>query len=118
MSEQPRMVKLTTMWERVSAKGTRYFSGFLGDAQLLMFDGGERDHPSKPGERVHVWNVLCQERDPDRRPPRRELSARGETTWQATREKLDAATNGSKEDREEHIKRLAGAFTPDTEIPF
>ena len=62
------MVKIAEMWERTSAKGTRYFSGFLGDAQLLLFNAGERDHPTRPGERVRVWPLMIQERDPSRRP--------------------------------------------------
>jgi hypothetical protein len=66
MADQ-RMVKIATLWERVSAKGRRYFSGFLGDAQLLMFDAGERDHPTRPGEKVHVWRLMVAERDSDRR---------------------------------------------------
>jgi len=49
-------------------RGTRYFSGFLGDAQILMFDGGERGHPTRPEETVHVWRLMVQERDPARRP--------------------------------------------------
>src|SRR5690348_17930057 len=67
-SGDPRMVKLAELWERTSARGTRYFSGFLGDAQILMFDAGEREHPTKPGETVHVWRLMVQERDPARRP--------------------------------------------------
>src|SRR5690348_3551322 len=67
-SGDPRMVKLAELWERTSARGTRYFSGFLGDAQILMFDGGEREHPTRPGETVHVWRLMVQERDPARRP--------------------------------------------------
>src|SRR5689334_12618201 len=70
-SGDPRMVKLAELWERTSARGTRYFSGFLGDAQILMFDGGEREHPTKPGETVHVWRLMVQERDPARRPQAR-----------------------------------------------
>ena len=50
-----RMVKLCELWERTSAKGTRYFSGFLGDAQVLMFSAGE--HPDRPG--VMRWNLLA-----------------------------------------------------------
>ena len=65
---QPRMVRLAELWERRSAKGATYFSGFLGDAQLVMFDGGEREHPPRPGETVHVWRLFVQERDPARRP--------------------------------------------------
>lgn len=65
---QPRMVKLAELWERESARGLRYFSGFMGDAQVLLFDSGERDHPKRPGERVRVWKLMVQERDPSRRP--------------------------------------------------
>jgi hypothetical protein len=67
-----RMVKLAELWERTSARGTRYFSGFLGDAQILMFDGGERGHPTRPEETVHVWRLMVQERDPARRPQARD----------------------------------------------
>jgi hypothetical protein len=62
-----RMVKLAELWERTSARGTRYFSGFMGDAQVLLFDGGEKPHPTKPDETVHVWRLMVQERDPARR---------------------------------------------------
>ena len=65
------MVKLAELWERTSARGTRYFSGFLGDAQVLLFDGGEKPHPTRPGETVHVWRLMVQERDPARRPQAR-----------------------------------------------
>ncbi|MFO1073499.1 MAG: hypothetical protein U1E17_12670 [Geminicoccaceae bacterium] len=51
---QPRMVKLAELWERTSAEGTRYYSGFMGDAQVLLFDSGEREHPRNPGEVVRV----------------------------------------------------------------
>ena len=64
----PHMVKLSEVWERTSAKGTRYFSGFLGSAQLLIFEDGQKPHPTRHGELVTVWNVLLQERDPSRRP--------------------------------------------------
>src|SRR3954463_12360823 len=67
-----RMVRLAELWERTSARGTRYFSGFLGDAQVLMFDGGEREHPTRPGETVHAWRLMVQERDPARRPQARD----------------------------------------------
>jgi hypothetical protein len=63
-----RMVKLAELWERVSSKGTRYFSGFMGDCQVLLFDGGEKDHPTRPGEKVRIWRLMVQERDPARRP--------------------------------------------------
>jgi hypothetical protein len=65
----PRMLKLATLWERTSAKtGKTYFSGFMGDVQLLLFDGGMKPHPTRPDEEVHTWNLLAQERDPSRRP--------------------------------------------------
>ena len=66
-----RMVKLAELWERTSARGTRYFSGFLGDAQVLLFDGGEKPHPTRAGETVHVWRLMVQERDPARQPQAR-----------------------------------------------
>ncbi len=66
-----RMVKLAELWERTSARGFRYFSGFMGDAQVLLFDGGEKPHPTKPGETVHVWRLMVQERDPARQPQAR-----------------------------------------------
>jgi hypothetical protein len=70
MTAAPRMVKLAEMWQRKSAKtGKTYFSGFMGDVQLLMFRGEEitRDN----GEVVQTWRLLCQERDPERRPQQR-----------------------------------------------
>jgi hypothetical protein len=73
-----RMVKLCELWERTSAKGTRYFSGFMGGCNLVMFDGGEKPHPTRPGETVHVWGLHIQEKDPDRRPQARSEPARRE----------------------------------------
>src|SRR4051812_43764503 len=67
-----RMVKLAELWERTSARGARYFSGFMGGTQVLMFDGGEKPHPTKPGETVHVWWLMVQERDSTRRPQARD----------------------------------------------
>jgi hypothetical protein len=74
----PRMVKLAELWERTSARGTRYFSGFMGDAQVLLFDGGEKAHPTRAGETVHVWRLMVQERDPARRPQARRSEAEPE----------------------------------------
>jgi acyl dehydratase len=84
------MVQLTTVWERTSAAGKRYFSGFLGNSQLLIFDDGEHPHPTKPGETVHVWKVLLQERDQAPLPK----PTRGEQTWHRARhaDKSRAAT--------------------------
>jgi hypothetical protein len=61
------MVKLADLWQRKSAKGTVYFSGFMGDCQVLLFKEGKKAHPTKPDEEVIVWKLLVQERDPERR---------------------------------------------------
>jgi hypothetical protein len=68
MTGQARMVKLAELWKRKSAKGTVYFSGYMGDCQILLFKEGRKPHPTKPDEEVIVWNLLVQERDPNRRP--------------------------------------------------
>ena len=68
---QPRMVKLCDLWQRESAKGTVYFSGFMGDCQVLLFKEGKKPHPIRPDEEVIVWKLLVQERDPNRRPQQR-----------------------------------------------
>jgi hypothetical protein len=70
--QQQPVVQLAELWGRTSARGKRYFSGYMGDAQVLLFDGGEKDHPTRPGERVRVWRLMAQERDPNRRPRREE----------------------------------------------
>jgi hypothetical protein len=77
-SGDPCMVKLAELWERTSGRGTRYFSGFMSGCQVLMFDGGEQPHPTKPGETVRVWRLMVQERDPSRRPQARRPEAEQE----------------------------------------
>ncbi len=74
-----RMVKLAELWERTSARGSRYFSGYLGACSLVMFDTGEQPHPTRPGETVHVWKLMLQERDPARRLPQQRNSNRSTT---------------------------------------
>jgi hypothetical protein len=88
-----RLVKLATLWERTSAKGRQYYSGFMGDAQLLMFVGKEvtRDN----GEVVQTWKLFAQERDLERRPRRKEQppahdAERGVSTSAALSERADA----------------------------
>jgi hypothetical protein len=74
------MVQIATLWERTSKIGNVYFTGFLADAQLLMFKGEEitRDN----GDVVRTWKLLVQERDrPQQRP---DLPVRGRSTWAAT----------------------------------
>jgi hypothetical protein len=125
MSDQPRMLRLAELWERTSAKGARYFSGFMGDVQLLLFDGGEKEHPTRPGERVHVWRLMAQERDPNRRPQaRREQPTRGPATDQAVREQADQAAPeilGSKAERDRAVQQWSERFDargPDDEVPW
>jgi hypothetical protein len=67
-SDASRLLKLAEFWEKTSQRGTKYFSAYMGDVQLLLFRSGEKDHPTKPGERVVVWRLMAQERDPARRP--------------------------------------------------
>jgi hypothetical protein len=69
MTDAPRMVKLCDLWQRKSKAGKTYFSGFMGDVQVLMFRGGEITRPN--GEVVQTWKLLIQERDQERRPPQR-----------------------------------------------
>jgi hypothetical protein len=66
MTGQARMVKLAELWKRKTAKGTVYFSGYVGDCQLLMFRGNELTRPNS--EVVRTWRLFVQERDPARRP--------------------------------------------------
>ena len=37
-------------------------------SQVLLFDAGEDPDPTRPGEMVHAWRLMVQERDPARRP--------------------------------------------------
>jgi hypothetical protein len=71
--------------------------------QVLMFDAGEKPHPTRPGETVHVWRLMAQERDPERRPVRRDPPPAPVVTEQS---------------RDAHRDELAARFQPDTEIPF
>jgi hypothetical protein len=63
-----RLVKLMTLWRKTSKSGKEYFSGFLGDAQVVVFRKGEREHPKDPTQTIDVWELFVQERDPSRRP--------------------------------------------------
>ena len=75
MTDAVRMVKLADLWQRKSAKGKVYFSGFMGDCQILLFKEGKKPHPTRPDEEVIVWKLLVQERDQSRRPQARQSSA-------------------------------------------
>ena len=53
------------LWERTSAKGSRYFCGLLGGCHLLLlFDEGEREHPTRPGETVVCGTCFCRRERP------------------------------------------------------
>jgi hypothetical protein len=80
MGTDNRTVKIAELWERTSSQGRRYYSGFMGACQVLMFDGGEKLHPTRPGETVHVWNLVVQEKDAARRPQGRGEPAQSEPT--------------------------------------
>lgn len=67
-STNSRLVKLCELWQRQAKSGKTYFSGYMGDVALVMFDAGEKEHPTQPGETVHVWRLFVQERDLSRRP--------------------------------------------------
>jgi len=69
------MIKLADLWQRKSAKGSTYFCGYMGDVQVLKFRGSEITRPN--GEVVQTWKLLVQERDPDRRPQRKQDDERG-----------------------------------------
>jgi hypothetical protein len=107
-----RLVRIATLWERTSSKGRRYFSGFMGDCQLLLFEAGDITRPS--GEVVKTWKLLVQEKDPDRRPQQKhEQPTR---TWDASRDH-DLPTgrtvehrNPREDPRQQRIDELARRF--------
>jgi hypothetical protein len=76
-----RQIVLATLWQRESQKGATYFAGFLGSNKLLLFDAGMQDHPTKPGEQVHVWNLILQ---PNEAAPTRNAE-RGQQTYHRAR---------------------------------
>jgi hypothetical protein len=121
MTGQARMVKIADMWQRRSAKGITYFSGFMGDVQLLLFKEGKEPHPTRPDEEVIVWKLLIQERDPARRPKRQERppahqAERGIATGEAIAERA-----ARHDPRQEAVDEWAGRFDehgPDEEPGF
>jgi hypothetical protein len=119
MTAAPRMVKLAELWQRKSAKGTVYFSGFMGDCQVLLFKEGKKPHPTKTDEEVIVWKLLIQERDQSRRPQqnrepngnsRRGVVNAGETYAPALRD--PAATDPGQRDTDDPGRPF------DDEVPF
>ena len=72
---EPRVL-LMKLSERVSAKGTKYFSGFLGQARLVAFLDQEPDKFGNP-----QWSVYAAEPPPrpaqaaGKRPSTREMES-------------------------------------------
>ena len=62
-NSEPSIV-LAELWERESAKGNQYFSGYWGNLSVALLYSGEREHPTRPGEVVKVWRLVGQERQP------------------------------------------------------
>jgi len=58
MTAAPK-VRLATLRERTSASGTRYMTGLLGDARLLLFRDEDADNEWGEG-----WALLIEERAP------------------------------------------------------
>jgi hypothetical protein len=113
MSDAPRMVRLAELWQRKSAKGAVYFSGFMGDSQILLFKEGKRPHPTRPDEQVIVWKLLVQERDQNRRPQgRQSREPPGQAVLEAAPRSRDRGEWGV--DPGQHD----GPNGPDDEIPF
>lgn len=56
VSAFPPSVELTTLYEHVSARGTKYMLGRLGSARIVVLPG----EPTEDGTRT--WRVLLQER--------------------------------------------------------
>jgi hypothetical protein len=72
-------IVLAELWERQSAKGNQYFSGYWGGLQVALLKDGERPHPTRPEETITVWRLVAQERQPrdaasrpPAKPPERE----------------------------------------------
>jgi hypothetical protein len=54
-------VALCRLIERQSAKGTRFFSGFLGDAKIVMFE--DKECPSdKLFGGIGAWKLFLEEK--------------------------------------------------------
>jgi hypothetical protein len=106
--ERKPMVRIATLWERESKAGRKYYSGFLGGAQLLMFRGEEitRDN----GEVVQTWNLLVQEREqaPRQDAPRQALPERGQGTWDRSRDRERHAERGRAQAAGEAILQQRG----------
>ena len=72
MMRDAAKVKLGRLYEKTSAKGTRYFVGRLGAARVLLFQSRETADDGDP-----VWDLYLQEVEDTRpRPVASEMPAR------------------------------------------
>ena len=53
---------LAELWERRSSAGNTYSAGFMGNVAVALLHDGERENPTRPGEKVTVWRLVAQER--------------------------------------------------------
>lgn len=56
MSNYPRSIELARLFERTSARGTKYLLGQLGSARIVLLPGDPID------DRTPTWRLLVQER--------------------------------------------------------
>jgi hypothetical protein len=54
---QRQKLKFATLTERVSSKGTRYMTGWLGETEIVAFQGPQTEWGP-------TWNLFLQERPP------------------------------------------------------
>ena len=64
MSYDKPSILLAELWERQSAKGNQYFSGYWGNLSVALLRDGERPHPTRPDEVITVWRLVASERQP------------------------------------------------------
>jgi hypothetical protein len=62
-ANEPEDDQIAVLWKRTSARGRGTSAVFGGDVAVLLFDAGERPHPTKPDETVHTWRLMLAERD-------------------------------------------------------
>ena len=81
MSSGDTKVLLCTLWQRTSARGNEYLSGFVGKARIIAFRG----EPTADG--TLTWNVYLQ--------PSKEQSEAEGSSWGGTNRPM-SSTESSK----------------------
>lgn len=59
-TQNPPLVPLAKLWKRTAKSGNEYFTGFLQDARVLVFENREHD-PNDP--RSHTHQLYVQTND-------------------------------------------------------